>query len=103
MNDLNTSAAANEAAKPIKPILRLMVLDAIRGFGPLGATSDDVLYAMRDSGHNSNSITTRYKSLATMNRIKYIGTRAGAAGRAQRVMAATEFTSEAANAETPQA
>lgn len=92
-----TQVAANDAIKPVKVTLQEIVLEAIRGFGPIGATSDDVMYSLSSLTYGQNSITTRYKDLAAKGKICYgIQTRAGKSGRKQRVMFATEFAGSCA-------
>lgn len=94
----DTQIEAHTAIKPVKVTLQDIVLETIRGFGPIGAISDDVVYAMNSLQYGQSSITTRFKELAEKGKIVYQTTpRRNAKGRNQRVMVATEFVPQVAN------
>lgn len=89
---MDTQKEAHEAIKSVKVSLQDIVLETIRGYGPVGATSDEVLYGMAKFTYGQNSITTRFKELAAKGKIVYSkDTRAGNSGRKQRVMFASEY------------
>lgn len=67
--------------------LELEVLNAIRAFGPEGATQDDVLTKLRRISHSS--ITPRFRPLLNKGLLVDTGLkRKGVSGRGQRVMMA---------------
>jgi len=87
VNDPDTSHAAAQSVDTTA--LEQLVYGAVRSFGPLGCTQDDVL--ARFPGYPYSSITARFRALLDKDLIRDTGERRkGKSGRGQRVLVADQ-------------